>query len=109
MSDLVRIAIGEHRVRLPIVYDVYCLQTGRADIISFMGLSEHPTHSIHTPTSVDPGNYPDAPTEGIRSTLCFAESIPKGSNLKLNRAPPHGYCRYKCPSQEERSSMYTLV
>ncbi|KAF5391087.1 hypothetical protein D9757_003135 [Collybiopsis confluens] len=70
MSSLVRIAID----RGGTFTDVHCWQAGKPDIVLKL-------------LSVDPANYPDAPTEGIRRALelVFAESIPKDSKLKLDR------------------------
>ncbi|KAJ3755736.1 Hydantoinase B/oxoprolinase-domain-containing protein [Lentinula raphanica] len=70
MSSLVRIAID----RGGTFTDVHCSQPGRPDIVLKL-------------LSVDPLNYPDAPTEGIRRALEIStgQSIPKSSKLKLDR------------------------
>ncbi|KAJ4490584.1 Hydantoinase B/oxoprolinase-domain-containing protein [Lentinula aciculospora] len=69
MSALVRIAID----RGGTFTDVHCSQPGKPDIVVKL-------------LSVDPTNYPDAPTEGIRRALelSFGRSIPKSSKLKLD-------------------------
>ncbi|KIK64089.1 hypothetical protein GYMLUDRAFT_40325 [Collybiopsis luxurians FD-317 M1] len=70
MSNLVRIAID----RGGTFTDVHCSQIGKPDIVLKL-------------LSVDPANYRDAPTEGIRRALelAFGETISKSAKLKLDR------------------------
>ncbi|KAK0457672.1 Hydantoinase B/oxoprolinase-domain-containing protein [Desarmillaria tabescens] len=69
-SSQVRIAID----RGGTFTDVHCSQAGKPDIVLKL-------------LSVDPSNYPDAPTEGIRRVLELSsgQSIPKGTKLKLDQ------------------------
>ncbi|KIY42931.1 hypothetical protein FISHEDRAFT_68253 [Fistulina hepatica ATCC 64428] len=69
MDDRVRIAID----RGGTFTDVHCSQSGKSDIVLKL-------------LSVDPLNYPDAPTEGIRRALEIAtgQSFPKGTKLRLD-------------------------
>ncbi|KAJ3854352.1 Hydantoinase B/oxoprolinase-domain-containing protein [Lentinula lateritia] len=70
MANLVRIAIGGGGT----FTDVHCSQAGKPDIVLKL-------------LSVDPSNYRDAPTEGIRRALeiSFGQIISKSSKLKLDR------------------------
>ncbi|KAK0432871.1 Hydantoinase B/oxoprolinase-domain-containing protein [Armillaria borealis] len=69
-SSQVRIAID----RGGTFTDVHCSQAGKPDIVLKL-------------LSVDPSNYPDAPTEGIRRVLevSSGHSIPKSAKLKLDQ------------------------
>ncbi|ORY35049.1 Hydantoinase B/oxoprolinase-domain-containing protein [Naematelia encephala] len=70
MSDLIRIAID----RGGTFTDVHCSRSGHEDIVIKL-------------LSVDPANYSDAPTEGIRRCLeaSFDEPVPKGSKINLDK------------------------
>ncbi|GAW00676.1 hydantoinase B oxoprolinase [Lentinula edodes] len=69
MANLVRIAID----RGGTFTDVHCSQAGKPDIVLKL-------------LSVDPSNYRDAPTEGIRRALeiSFGQIISKSAKLKLD-------------------------